>query len=94
MFLTLLSNGLKEEKLDDGSSRTLFSVAPAMAPTKAAILPLVKKDGLSEIGTDLYNKLKLNFECGLMKKIQLENATEDKMRLAHHSASLWIMTLK
>ena len=68
MFLTLLSNGLKEEKLDDGSSRTLFSVAPALAPTKAAILPLVKKDGLSEIGTDLYNKLKLDFECGYDEK--------------------------
>ena len=68
MFLTLLSNGLKEEKLDDGSSRTLLSVAPALAPTKAAILPLVKKDGLSEIGTDLYNKLKLDFECGYDEK--------------------------
>ena len=68
MFLTLLSNGLKEEKLNDGSSRTLLSVAPALAPTKAAILPLVKKDGLSEIGTDLYNKLKLDFECGYDEK--------------------------
>ena len=68
MFLTLLSNGLKEEKLDDGSSRTLLSVAPALAPTKAAILPLVKKDGLSEIGTDLYNKLKLDIECGYDEK--------------------------
>ena len=68
MFLTLLSNGLKEEKLDDGSSRTLLSVAPALAPTKAAILPLVKKDGLSEIGTNLYNKLKLDFECGYDEK--------------------------
>ena len=68
MFLTLLSNGLKEEKLDDGSSRTLLSVAPALAPTKAAILPLVKKDGLSEIGTDLYNKLKLDFQCGYDEK--------------------------
>ena len=93
MFLTLLSNGLKEEKLDDGSSRTLLSVAPALAPTKAAILPLVKKDGF-EIGTDLYNKLKLDFECGYDEKIQLENATEDKMPLGHRSVSLLITILK
>ena len=68
MFLTLLSNGLKEEKLKDGSTRTLLSITPAIAPTKAAILPLVKKDGLSEIATDLFHKLKFNFECGLDEK--------------------------
>ena len=43
-----MSNSLKEENLDNGNSRIVLSIAPPLAPTKAAVLPLVKKDGLAE----------------------------------------------
>ncbi len=48
MFLAVFSSSLKEEALEDGSTRTVLSLPPALAPVKAAILPLVKKDGLPE----------------------------------------------
>jgi glycyl-tRNA synthetase len=36
---------------------------PALAPIKCAILPLVKKDGLPEIGLKLHGELKRRFNC-------------------------------
>ena len=48
MFLALFSNCLKDEVLEDGSERTVLSLPPALAPVKAAILPLVKKMDLPE----------------------------------------------
>jgi glycyl-tRNA synthetase len=35
---------------------------PALAPVKAAILPLVKKDGLPEKARDIYESLKLDMK--------------------------------
>jgi len=61
MFLAVLSNSLVEEELDNNSSRTVLKIPSILSPYKAAILPLVKKDGLSEIATDLYNRLKTEF---------------------------------
>src|SRR5210317_1256802 len=49
MFLAVLSSSLKEENLEDGSKRTVLSIPPILAPVKAAVLPLLKKDGLPEI---------------------------------------------
>jgi glycyl-tRNA synthetase len=63
MFLVLLSNSLKEEQLEDGQTRTLMSIPPALAPFKCAILPLVKKDGLPEVAMNIFNDLKLDFHC-------------------------------
>ena len=61
MFLAVLSNSLVEEELENSSSRTVFKIPSVLAPYKAAILPLVKKDGLSEFATSLYNNLKTDF---------------------------------
>ena len=47
-FLAVFSHALKEETLDDGSVRTVLSLPAKLAPYKAAVLPLVKKDGLPE----------------------------------------------
>jgi glycyl-tRNA synthetase len=61
MFLAVLSAGLKNEKLEDGSERVVLSVPPALAPTKAAILPLVNKDGLQEMADKIFHELKFDF---------------------------------
>ena len=61
MFLAVLSNSLVEEELNNNSSRIVLKIPSVLAPYKAAILPLVKKDGLSEIATDIYNKVKTEF---------------------------------
>ena len=61
LFFALFSHCLKDEVLEDGSERTVLSLPPALAPVKAAILPLMKKDGLGEYAEKIFNDLKLDF---------------------------------
>ncbi len=62
LFLLQMCNALKEETLENGETRTVLQLPPALAPIKAAILPLVKKDGLPEFGEKIVNALKFDFE--------------------------------
>jgi glycyl-tRNA synthetase len=50
---------------EDGKprSRTVLRLHPRLAPVKAAILPLVKKDGMPEVAIDLYRALKRHMAC-------------------------------
>jgi glycyl-tRNA synthetase len=61
MFLAVFSQALQEETLEDGSTRTVLRLPSVLAPTKAAVLPLVKKDGLPEIAKDIIEELKWDF---------------------------------
>ena len=60
MFLAVFSWALREEELEDGNSRTLLKLPAILAPTKVAVLPLVKKDGLPEVAKKLMSDLKWN----------------------------------
>ncbi len=62
-FLAVLSNAYTEEKLEDGSERVVMKIPPFLAPIKAAVLPLVKKDGLPEKAMEIFDKLKYNYMC-------------------------------
>ena len=61
MFLAVFSSSLKEETLDDGSTRTVLRLPPVLAPIKAAVLPLIKRDGLPEIARKITEELKWDF---------------------------------
>jgi glycyl-tRNA synthetase len=61
MFLAVFSNSLKEETLEDGSTRTVLQLPSVLAPTKAAVLPLVKKDGLPDVARKIIEDLKWDF---------------------------------
>ncbi|TWP28678.1 glycine--tRNA ligase [Apibacter muscae] len=61
LFLAVLSNSYNEESLEDGTSRTVLALPPAIAPTKLAIFPLVKKDGLPEYAQKIFNDLKYDY---------------------------------
>lgn len=63
MFLAVLSSSYKEEKLEDGSERVVLNIPPYIAPVKAAVLPLTKKDGLPEKAREIMDKLKFNYNC-------------------------------
>lgn len=63
MFLALLSASYTEEKLEDGSQRVVMKLPPFLAPTKVAIFPLVKKDGLPEKAREVLDALKEDFMC-------------------------------
>ncbi|WP_304138431.1 glycine--tRNA ligase [Mesonia mobilis] len=61
MFLAVFSSSLQEEELEGGTSRTVLKLPAILAPYKAAILPLVKKDGLPEIAQEIVDDLKWDF---------------------------------
>ena len=42
-------------------ARTLLKLHPRLAPVKAAVFPLVKKDGMPEIAQQIYRALKPHF---------------------------------
>lgn len=63
MFLAILSSCYKEEKLEDGSERTVLQLPPALAPVKVAVLPLVNKDGLPEKAREIMDEVKLEFNA-------------------------------
>ncbi|MBP9987222.1 MAG: glycine--tRNA ligase, partial [Bacteroidales bacterium] len=62
-FLAVLSSSYKEEALENGETRVVLSLPPALAPVKAAVLPLVKKDGLPEKAREIMNLLRVDFNC-------------------------------
>ncbi len=65
LFLMLLCNAYKEDVGTDAKgeekTRVYLKFHPALAPVKAAILPLMKKDGLAEKGKAIYDELKFDF---------------------------------
>ena len=67
LFLLTLCNAYCEEEID-GDTRVVLKLHPALAPVKAAILPLVKKDGLPELAEEIYQQLRLDFPCYIEDK--------------------------
>ena len=61
MFLAVFSHSLREEELDNDTTRTVLKLPAVLAPTKAAVLPLVKKDGLPEVAHKIIEDLKWDF---------------------------------
>ncbi|MDD4263962.1 MAG: glycine--tRNA ligase [Firmicutes bacterium] len=59
LLLVVLSAAFKEEQLEAGSERSVLRFHPALAPFKAAVLPLSKK--LSEPAVEIYNNLAKEF---------------------------------
>ena len=68
MFLAVFSNSLQEEELENNTTRTVLKLPAVLAPTKAAILPLVKKDGLPEIAKKIVEELKWYFNVAYDEK--------------------------
>ena len=71
MFLAVLSTAFTEEKLGDGSERTVLKFPSFLAPYKVAVLPLTKKDGLPEKARAIIDALKYDFECYYEEKDQI-----------------------
>jgi glycyl-tRNA synthetase len=67
LFLTIISLAYAEEKWtkEDGTedSRVVLRIPAKIAPTKLAILPLLKRDGLPEIARELMDNCKDSFMC-------------------------------
>jgi glycyl-tRNA synthetase len=72
MFLAMMSLALQEEKISDAqgedAQRTVLKLHPALSPVKAAILPLIKKDGLPEYAEKIFKKLRQTLICQIDDK--------------------------
>jgi glycyl-tRNA synthetase len=64
-FLAVLCNAYTEETTGEGETlkeRVYLKLHPTLAPIKAAILPITKKDGLPEKAMEIYNELKYDIK--------------------------------
>ena len=64
MFLLTLCNAYEEQDLSTSEkqdSRTVLHLHPTLAPVKATVMPLTKKDGLPEKARQIMNELKFDF---------------------------------
>ena len=59
LFLTIVCNAYDEETIGEGDVRTVMHLHPALAPVKAAVLPLTKK--LKEPAMEVYSMLAKKF---------------------------------
>lgn len=62
LFLAVFSKALMEEELGDGKTRTVLKLPAILAPTKVAVFPLVKRDGLPEIAQEIIQDLQWDFD--------------------------------
>jgi glycyl-tRNA synthetase len=56
-LLVVLADAYREDEVD-GEPRVRLALDPAVAPTKAAVFPLVKKDGMPETALKLHEALR------------------------------------
>ena len=64
LFLAVLCNAFTQETITEGDQtkeRTYLNLHPALAPIKVGVFPIVKKDGLAELGQKIYHDLKSEF---------------------------------
>lgn len=57
-ILALLCDAYREEKLENGEMRVLLKFSPTIAPVKAAIFPLIKKEELIKKALDVFEPVK------------------------------------
>lgn len=67
LFLTILSGAYAEEQVEN-DTRVVLRIPPALAPVKAAILPLVRKDGLPELAQKIFDDLKFDMNLYIEDK--------------------------
>ena len=68
MFLSIMSAAYCEETLENGETRVVMKFPQALAPIKACIMPLIKKDGLPEKAREIMSDLKFDFKCAYDEK--------------------------
>lgn len=68
LFLAVMSQAYREEKLEDGTTRVVLGLPFALAPVKIAVLPLVNKDNLPEKAEEIVNMLKYDFNVSTEAK--------------------------
>ncbi len=55
--LTVLADAYREEQVE-GETRVVLGLAPAIAPIKVAVLPLMKKEGMPDVADRIYRDVR------------------------------------
>ena len=61
MILAVLCSAFHEQILENGETRTVLALDPKIAPVQIVVLPLLKKDGLAERATEIFESLRGDF---------------------------------
>lgn len=62
-LLAILVSAYEEQEVGEGDVRVVLHFKPEIAPYHVAVLPLMKKDGLSQAAQEIYQELLKNFRC-------------------------------
>ncbi len=68
MFLSVMAAAYNEEQLENGETRVVLNLPPAIAPIKVCVMPLTKKDGMPEKAREIINELKFDVKCAYDEK--------------------------
>ncbi len=62
-FLAVLADAYEEEVKPNGETRVVLHLHPKLAPTQVGVFPLVRKDGMPELGRAIYESLRDTYRC-------------------------------
>lgn len=92
--LAFICEAYTEDKQPDEKGelqeRILMKFHPRLAPIKAAVLPLVKKDGMPEIGLNIYRELK---SAGIPAYFDQQAAIGKRYRRQDEIGTPWCITI-
>ena len=88
--LTALVDAYREDE-QEGEPRVYLSLHPSLAPIKAGVFPLVKRDGMPELAHKIVDELKrLVSRCSTTRRRPSADAIAGWTKSALRSASPWI----
>lgn len=92
--LVYLVDAYHEEEVDDGkggtNTRVVLKLHPRLAPIKAAVLPLVKKDGLPEVARTLVQKF---LKAGINARCDMQHAIGKRYRRHDEAGTPYCITV-
>jgi len=86
--LAFLCDAYTEDEVG-GQPRTVLKLHPRLAPIKAAVFPLVKKDGMPELATEIFRRLKRRWNAAYDEK----GAIGRRYRRQDEAGTPWCITV-
>jgi glycyl-tRNA synthetase len=88
-LLVTLADAYREDEVE-GEQRVVLGLTPSLAPLKAAVFPLVKKDGLPEIAQKLHKELR---EAAMPSFFDAAGSIGRRYRRQDETGTPWCVTV-
>ena len=100
--LAILFDAYEEEQLEGGDTRTVLRFDPKVAPRKASVFPLMKKEGMPELAKEITKDLQKSFnvayddagQIGKRYRREDENGTPFCITVDHDTLSEGTVTVR